>query len=47
MHRKLGSERYLRKRLRVTDLLVDAAFRSDASKPLVPNEGSTNCPNMR
>ena len=32
------NERYLRERLRVTDLLVDAVFRSDASKPLVLNE---------
>jgi len=33
-----ANERYLRERLHVTDLLVDAVFRSDASKPLVLNE---------
>jgi len=33
-----ADEDYLRERLRVTDLLVDAAYRSDASRPLVRNE---------
>jgi alanine dehydrogenase len=39
-----GNERYLRERLRVTDLLVDAAYRSDASKPLIFNEWIDDLP---
>lgn len=38
------NERYLRDRLRVTDLLVDAAYRSDASRPLVLNEWIDDLP---
>jgi alanine dehydrogenase len=33
-----GDWRYMRERLRNTDLLVDATQRSDASRPLVPND---------
>ena len=33
-----GDWRYMRERLRNTDVLVDATQRSDASKPLVPND---------
>lgn len=39
-----SNERYLRERLRVTDLLVDAAYRSDASMPLVLNEWVDDLP---
>jgi len=39
-----ANERYLRDRLRVTDLLVDAAYRSDASRPLVLNEWIDDLP---
>ena len=39
-----ANERYLRQRLRVTDLLVDAAYRSDASKPLVLNDWIDDLP---
>ena len=33
-----SNEPYMRRRLGVTDLLVDAAYRSEASKPLIYNE---------
>ena len=39
-----SNERYLRDRLRVTDLLVDAAYRSDASRPLILNEWIDDLP---
>jgi alanine dehydrogenase len=39
-----ANEDYLRERLRVTDLLVDAAYRSDASRPLVRNEWIDDLP---
>jgi len=39
-----ANEWYLRDRLRVTDLLVDAAYRSDASRPLVLNEWIDDLP---
>src|SRR5918996_880716 len=39
-----ANERYLRERLRVTDLLVDATYRSDASRPLVENDWIDDLP---
>jgi alanine dehydrogenase len=43
--RNLTSEAgYLRRRLGVTDVLVDAAYRSDSSHPLIPNEWIDDMP---
>ncbi len=35
---------YLRRRLGVTDVLVDSAYRSDSSRPLIPNEWIEDMP---